>query len=104
MRKSLWVLTVLPLLAGPAAAADGPGLGTIFKDAATQAAGQAARDTIDKTVPKSADRDYRDKDRGKDKDRDYRDRDRRDAPGNSYEHRRDGRGRDDNPGRGRDRD
>ncbi|MDO8608270.1 MAG: Prostatic spermine-binding protein precursor [Phaeospirillum sp.] len=120
MKKLLLAaVSALALLSGAAFAADDAGLGTVLKDAATQAVGQAAKDTIDKTVKtptdrdsRDKDRDYRDKDRDRrdkdrdrrDKDRDYRDRDRRDAPGNSYEHRRDGRGRDDNPGRGRNRD
>ena len=112
MKKLLLVVvSALALLSGPVFAADDAGLGAVLKDAATQAVGQAAKDTIDKTVKTPTDRDSRDKDRDyrdrdrRDKDRDYRDRDRRDsAPGNSYEHRRDGRGRDENPGRGRDRD
>ena len=124
MKKLLLVVvSALALLSGPVFAADDAGLGAVLKDAATQAVGQAAKDTIDKTVKTPTDRDSRDKDRdyrdrdSRDKDRDYRDRDRRDkdrdyrdrdrrdsAPGNSYEHRRDGRGRDENPGRGRDRD
>lgn len=143
-----WFLLV-PLMLGVAAsqvsAADSGGLGGVLKDAATDAAGQAARDTIDKTAPRSdRDRDVRDRDRRDDRDRDvrdrdrrdrdvrdrdrrddrdrevrdrdrsddrnrdrdrrdrdYRDRDRRDGPGNSYEHRRDGRGAQDNPGRGK---
>ncbi|CAA7617900.1 Prostatic spermine-binding protein precursor [Magnetospirillum sp. SS-4] len=121
MRKILLAMvSVAPLLGGPALAADGPDLGTVLKDAA----GQAAKDTIDKTVkPSDRDRDYRDRDRdrkdGDRKDRDRKDKDRKDgdrkdkdrgyrdrgdAPGKSYEHRRDGRGLEDNPGRGRGKD
>lgn len=91
-----WFLLV-PLMigvaAGQASAADGGGLGTVLKDAATDAAGQAARDTIDKTAPRRDDRDVRDRDRDR---RDWRDRG--DGPGKSYDHRRDGRGAQDNPG------
>lgn len=124
----LLVPLMLGIAAGQASAADSGGLGTVLKDAATDAAGQAARDTIDKTAPRrdDRDRDVRDRDRDRrdgrdrdvrdrdrrddrDRDRDRRDRDRRDrdyrdrddAPGKSYEHRRDGRGAQDNPGRGK---
>lgn len=99
----LWGIgVILAALAagGPASAADGGGLGTVLKDAAADAAGQAARDAVDKAAPRrDSDRDVRDRDRREDRDRRDRDRrderggwDRGDAPGKSYDHRRDGRG------------
>jgi hypothetical protein len=109
----LTAVAVLVLGTGPAMAGDGGTLGDVLGDVATHAVDRAARDTIDSTLPpprpatgdRERDSRYREHERGsRYREHDERYRHHEEERGKSDEHRRDGRGRDDNPGRGHDDD